>query len=275
LTITDFKAPVTEIANRKYICLSGRVHPGESPASYMMDGVISFLCGGSEVAKRLRKIAVFKIVPMLNPDGVATGNNRCNLAGHDLNRTWTAPSVSLSPTIYHWKQLISMQIERRNRSDARSDARSNDRSNDSSGLGGIVDYVSSSTLGNRNGVGGGSVPSSEGVSLFCDFHGKWCIGDFCCWFFLLLLAKSYFVELVFVILWFQPIHVRLTFSYMVASANIPRMPTVEYVWMNKPFRICCLPRTTTFPTKVLRSNGMGQNFHPGVRESLSENNVGS
>ena len=189
LTITDFKAPVAEIANRKYICLSGRVHPGESPASYMMDGVISFLCGGSEVAKRLRKIAVFKIVPMLNPDGVATGNNRCNLAGHDLNRTWTAPSVSLSPTIYHWKQLISMQIERRNRSDARSNDRSTDRSNDSSGLGGIVDYVSSSTLGNRNGVGGGSVPSSEGVSLFCDFHGKWCIGDFCCWFFLLLLAK--------------------------------------------------------------------------------------
>ena len=96
------------------------------------------------------------------------------------------------------------------------------------------------------------------------------VGSFCCcW------LKSYFVELVFVILWFQPIHVRLTFSYMVASANIPRMPTVEYVWMNKSFRICCLPRTTTFPIKVLRSNGMGQNFHPGVLESLSENNVGS
>ena len=35
---------------------------------------------------------VFKVVPMLNPDGVIYGNNRCSLSGVDLNRQWKRPS---------------------------------------------------------------------------------------------------------------------------------------------------------------------------------------
>jgi len=34
----------------------------------------------------LRDLYVFKIVPMLNPDGVIIGNYRCSLVGDDLNR---------------------------------------------------------------------------------------------------------------------------------------------------------------------------------------------
>ncbi len=37
-------------------------------------------------AVALRDKYVFKIVPMLNPDGVITGNYRCSLGGYDLNR---------------------------------------------------------------------------------------------------------------------------------------------------------------------------------------------
>ena len=48
---------------------SGRVHPGETNASWMMKGVIDFLTGPSLDAKLLRDNFVFKVVPMLNPDG--------------------------------------------------------------------------------------------------------------------------------------------------------------------------------------------------------------
>ena len=60
---------------------SGRVHPGETPASWMMKGMLEFLTGESPQAVLLRQIYVIYIVPILNPDGVSYGNNRCSLAG--------------------------------------------------------------------------------------------------------------------------------------------------------------------------------------------------
>jgi murein tripeptide amidase MpaA len=72
--------------------ITGRVHPGESNASWMMKGVIDFLIGNSIEAEILRNNFIFKIVPMLNPDGVINGNYRCSLAGCDLNRRWKRPS---------------------------------------------------------------------------------------------------------------------------------------------------------------------------------------
>jgi cytosolic carboxypeptidase protein 2/3 len=68
------------------VILSARVHPGETPASWMMRGMLDFLTGPTQEARLLRSLFVFRIVPMLNPDGVARGNNRCSLAGVDLNR---------------------------------------------------------------------------------------------------------------------------------------------------------------------------------------------
>ena len=49
---------------------------------------------------------MFKIIPMLNPDGVINGNYRCSLAGCDLNRRWKAPSKTLHPTIFSVKNLV-------------------------------------------------------------------------------------------------------------------------------------------------------------------------
>ena len=44
----------------------------------------------------LRDHFVFKIVPMLNPDGVVNGNYRCSLSGQDLNRQWLAETLRLA-----------------------------------------------------------------------------------------------------------------------------------------------------------------------------------
>jgi len=89
------------------IFLSARAHPGETVGSYKMKGIIEFLVSDDNIAEILRKNFIFKIVPMLNPDGVINGNYRCSLAGCDLNRRWDFPSKVLHPTIFHTKLLIT------------------------------------------------------------------------------------------------------------------------------------------------------------------------
>lgn len=43
---------------------------------------------------------------MLNPDGVFLGNNRCNLIGQDLNRSWNVATEFSHPTLIAVKQLL-------------------------------------------------------------------------------------------------------------------------------------------------------------------------
>jgi hypothetical protein len=89
--------------------LSARVHPGETPASWMMKGIMDFLTSDSPAAQQIRKLYVVFIVPILNPDGVVFGNNRCALAGVDLNRQWKLPVRHLHPTIYYFKMFMLAQ----------------------------------------------------------------------------------------------------------------------------------------------------------------------
>ena len=103
LTITNSHSP---IAQKRGIFLSARVHPGETVGSYVMKGVLDFLTSDSHVAEMLRNQFVFKIVPMLNPDGVINGNHRCGVLGVDLNRRWRKPHKTIHPTIFHSKRLI-------------------------------------------------------------------------------------------------------------------------------------------------------------------------
>ena len=86
LIITNFLSTQDQIAERKCVIISARVHPGESNASYIMEGCVEILLGDEPQSKKLRDVYVFKVIPMLNPDGVIVGNYRCSLAGLDLNR---------------------------------------------------------------------------------------------------------------------------------------------------------------------------------------------
>ena len=92
---------------KRIIFLSGRVHPGETPGSHVLNGLIKFLVDDVDPrAALLRDKFVFKIVPMLNPDGVRRGNFRCDSRGVNLNRMYLNPSQELHPSIFALKEMV-------------------------------------------------------------------------------------------------------------------------------------------------------------------------
>ncbi|TPP55679.1 Zinc carboxypeptidase family protein [Leishmania donovani] len=117
LTVTalrnrDTGEPYTadEIRRRPIALLVARVHPGETNASWVMQGLLdTLLCPpavAAEYASHLCDNFVFKVIPMLNADGVIMGNHRCSFAGADLNRDYTNPKADFNPTLYAMKQLL-------------------------------------------------------------------------------------------------------------------------------------------------------------------------
>ncbi|KAK9408246.1 cytosolic carboxypeptidase 1 [Crotalus adamanteus] len=103
---SNYYEHICQFRNRPYIFLSARVHPGETNSSWVMKGTLEYLMSNAPAAQSLRESYIFKIVPMLNPDGVINGNHRCSLSGEDLNRQWQNPNLDLHPTIYHAKGLL-------------------------------------------------------------------------------------------------------------------------------------------------------------------------
>ena len=87
--------------------LSARVHPGETPASFILNGVLNFLVRSSDRrAQVARQRFVLKVVPMINPDGVDLGHYRQNSLGQNLNRHYEAPSQEEQPEILAIKELV-------------------------------------------------------------------------------------------------------------------------------------------------------------------------
>ncbi|KFM00644.1 Cytosolic carboxypeptidase 1, partial [Aptenodytes forsteri] len=103
---SNYYEHICQFRNRPYVFLSARVHPGETNASWVMKGTLEYLMSNNPSAQCLRESYIFKIIPMLNPDGVISGNHRCSLSGEDLNRQWQNPNPDLHPTIYHAKGLL-------------------------------------------------------------------------------------------------------------------------------------------------------------------------
>ncbi|GMR52302.1 hypothetical protein PMAYCL1PPCAC_22497 [Pristionchus mayeri] len=111
LTITG-TGSASEVAERDTVVFSARVHPGESNASWIMHGMLEYLLTSDDaIVREARERIVFKLIPMLNPDGVMAGNHRCSLAGHDLNRVWDSPNRSLHPEIFHAKAIVQTACE--------------------------------------------------------------------------------------------------------------------------------------------------------------------
>ncbi|KAL4432359.1 hypothetical protein ABPG74_011118 [Tetrahymena malaccensis] len=108
LKITSSKNPklTKNKKKKKIIFIIARQHPGETPSSFVCEGFISYLLSDTIQARYLLDNYIFKIVPMMNPDGVVVGNSRCNLSGSDLNRKWDNPDPVLHPEVFEVKKEI-------------------------------------------------------------------------------------------------------------------------------------------------------------------------
>ena len=90
---------------------TARQHPGESQAEHWMDGFLARLLDPDDaLAKRLRALCTFYVVPNVNPDGSVRGHLRTNACGANLNREWAsspkhygeykAPTMERSPEVF-------------------------------------------------------------------------------------------------------------------------------------------------------------------------------
>ena len=104
LTVTSFTAEPEAIRRRKGVVISARVHPGESNASWMMEGIIEFLTGPSLDAKILRAHARRLPAAACPPPPARRRRRRERKRGAEDGRGWqrmaVAPAARANPC-YH------------------------------------------------------------------------------------------------------------------------------------------------------------------------------
>ena len=107
-TITDQSIPDTG-KFRSYVI--AQQHAGEVPSSWNAEGLIRYLLSNDATAAAIRRNYIFKIIPIVNVDGVYQGISRYTPSRegvqYDLNRDWTSQST---PEIqWIWNDMVAFQ----------------------------------------------------------------------------------------------------------------------------------------------------------------------
>jgi hypothetical protein len=108
LTLTD---PAYLDENKKTVWLISRQHPMESPASYLLNGLLDEVRSGSAFARYWTQDIIIKVVPIVNVDGVAEGYSRQNAHGINLNRDWQPDFQQEEPEVRAVHQALDSYID--------------------------------------------------------------------------------------------------------------------------------------------------------------------
>jgi hypothetical protein len=104
---SEGERPRAFVSTKPVFLLTARVHPGETPASHVMDGLLEFLLNTSDPrAHALRERFVFLIVPMINPDGVFRGHYRADTIGQNLNRCYAQATPEAHSSVFAIGRLV-------------------------------------------------------------------------------------------------------------------------------------------------------------------------
>ncbi len=100
--------PKSHPSDRPQIWCVARQHPGETMASWWVEGWLNRLLDRNDATSvALRELADIHVVPNMNPDGSYRGHLRTNACGANLNREWAEPSMERSPEVFLVKQKMS------------------------------------------------------------------------------------------------------------------------------------------------------------------------
>ncbi|HRP57393.1 M14-type cytosolic carboxypeptidase [Agriterribacter sp.] len=108
LTVTDTAVPDTE---KKVVFITTLQHAGEYCGGYVVAGLLHLLLSDDENAAMVRKNTIYKIIPMMNPDGIFHGITRFNANYEDLNQEWDddftdTPHLPVEPEVACVKKWI-------------------------------------------------------------------------------------------------------------------------------------------------------------------------
>ena len=109
ITVTNPDLPDEK---KKIVWLQARQHAWEAGTSYVMEGALRFITSDDPAARALRDEMVFKFTPMVDRDGCANGQVRCNANGYDVNQHWQEVDLRhpeflrMMPEIWYTKKAI-------------------------------------------------------------------------------------------------------------------------------------------------------------------------